>query len=148
MKPDTGRFIAVAAGHLMTRTAPALAAGYEQSSVTALGALLIALGEESERAAARRVEENRALRRLFGQAAPALGDPDLRSRLEQAAGSEDPGFRVSDLESANGELRALLIDLHTWAESVDSPAARRIEAEIWQELVTSSERRKLLMGPF
>ncbi len=112
MKPDLGRFLGVAASHLMTRTAPALPAGYEQSSAAALGALMIAVGEEAERAAARRVEENAALRTLFADAAAHVERAELAGRLERAAAGSDPSLQLSDLEAANAELRALLIELH------------------------------------
>jgi hypothetical protein len=110
--------------------------------------MLISVGEEFERAAARRSEENRALRGLFARAAPGVTEPGLRERLERAAAGEETSLRVSDLERANGELRALLIELHVHVEELDSPAARQIESAIWQELAASTERRKLMMGPF
>lgn len=148
MKPDLARFLGVAAQHLMTRTAPALPAGYEQSSAAALGAMMIAVGQEVERAAARRVEENAALRTLFEDAAPHVQDETLAERLERAAGSEDTSFTVTDLEAANAELRGLLIELHERVEALATPDARRIDAAIWRELARSTERRRLLMGPF
>ena len=106
MKPDIDRFMAVAATHLMMRTAPALPAGYEQSSAAALGAMLIALGEEIERAAARRVDENRALRELFVSAVSSVADAALADRLRDASASSDPGLAISELERANAGLRA------------------------------------------
>ena len=148
MKPDLDRFLAVAAAHLMTRTAPALPAGYEQSSAAALGAMLIALGEEVERAAGRRADENRVLRDLFASAAPALADQDLAARLREVSAGSDPGLAISELEPANAALRTLLIELHAHVETLDTPAAREVEAAIWAELRASTERRKLAMAPF
>ncbi len=148
MKPDVDRFLAVAATHLMMRMAPALGCSYEQSNATILGALLLAVQEEFERAAARRVEENRVLRRLFAEAVPVVQDSALRERLHEAAGGEDTGLLVSELERSNGRLRALLIELHTHVEELTSPAARQIETAIWRELAASTERRRLMMGPF
>lgn len=148
MKPDLGRFLGVAAQHLMTRTAPALPAGYEQSSAAALGAMMLAFGQEAERAAARRIEENGALRTLFADAAPHVEDAALATRLEQAAASRELSFMVSDLQAANAELRALLIELHERVETLGTSEARRIDAAVWRELARSTERRRLLMGPF
>ncbi len=147
MKPEPARFLEVAAAHLMTKTAPAITSSYEQASAALLSGLLMALNQEFERAAARRVEENRALRVLFSDAAPLAQDGALRERLERAACGAEMSFAVSDLERANAELRALLIDLHAHVEQVDSPQARRVEAAIWRELVRSTERRRLDMGP-
>ena len=145
MKPDIARFLEVAVGHLMTKTAPALGPGYEQSSLMAGGAMLLAVRHEFERAAARRAEENHALRRLFAAAASVVQDAGLRKRLEEGAASQDVSLLVSDLERGNAELRSLLIQLHTHIEALDSPQARSIEDDIWQELSASTERRSLPM---
>jgi hypothetical protein len=148
MRPEPSRFLGVAAGHLMVKTAGALAPGYEQSSVSVIGLMLTQLGEEFERAAARRIEENGALRRIFADAVDVVGDDDLRAKLAEAARGGDPDFSVSALEQGNCALRALLIELHAHVEELDSQAARSLEAEIWHELVASTERRKLGIGPF
>jgi FKBP-type peptidyl-prolyl cis-trans isomerase (trigger factor) len=148
MRPEPGRFLGVAAGHLMAKTAGALAPGYEQSSVSVIGLMLTQLAEEFERAAARRIEENRALRRIFADAVDVVADDDLRAKLAEAARGEDANFAVSALEQGNCALRSLLIELHVHVEELDSEAARSLEAEIWHELVASTERRKLGIGPF
>ena len=147
MKPDMTRFLDIASTHLMTKTAPALGPGYEQSSLLALGAMLAAVRHEFERAAAWRVEENGALRRLFAEAVPAVQATELGKRLEEAADGEDSSLIVSDLERSNVILRGLLINLHAHIEELDSPEARQIEEKIWRELAASTERRTLpLMG--
>lgn len=148
MKPDPARFLGVAATHLMTQTAPALGPGYEQSNANVLALMLLAVGEELERAAARRVEENGELRRIFAEAVSVVEDARLRDRLEASAASTEESLAVSALETANAALRALLVELHAHVETLDSPEARRVEAAIWSELVASTERRKLGMGPF
>lgn len=148
MKPEPSRFLAVAAGHLMVKTAGELAPGYEQSSVSVIGLMLTQLAEEFERAAARRIEENAALRRIFADAVGVVADDALRAKLAEAAGGEDSDFTVSALEQSSCALRALLIELHVHVEELDSEAARSLESEIWRELVASTERRKLGIGPF
>jgi hypothetical protein len=148
MRPEPSRVHGVAAGHRMTKTAGAVAAGDEQSSVSVIGLMLTQLGEEFERAAARRIEENRELRRIFADAVDVVGDDDLRAKLAEAARGEDTNFTVSALEQSNCALRALLIELHVHVEELDSEPARRLEAEIWHELAASTERRKLGIGPF
>ena len=148
MRPEATRFLGVAAGHLMLKTAGALGSGYEQSSVSVMGLMLTQLADEFERAAARRVEENRALRRIFTDAADAVADDGLRAKIANASSGDDPDLAVSALEQSNCELRALLIELHAYVEELDTEAARRVDAEIWRELVTSTERRKLGIGPF
>ena len=148
MRPEPSRFLGVAAGHLMVKTAGALAPGYEQSSVSVIDLMLTQLGQEFERAAARRIEENGALRRIFADAVDVVADDDLRAKLAEAARGEEPDFAVSALEQSNCALRALLIELHVHVEELDSQAARSLEAEIWRELAASTERRKLGIGPF
>ncbi len=148
MKPDAGKLLGVVAAHLMVRTAPALEPGYEQSSVAGLAALLMAAGEEFERGAARRVEENTELRRLFREGSQVCEDPDLCGRLEAAADSSDESLLLTGLERSNAALRALLIELHARVETLDSDGARGLERAIWRELVASTERRRLGLGAF
>jgi hypothetical protein len=148
VKPDPTRFLAVAAGHLLTHTAGALGPGYEQSSVSVMGLVLTAVAEEFERAAARRVAENRELRRIFAAAEEVVASGELREKLVDAARGEDTSLSVSDLERANAELRGLLIELHAHVEELDSEPSRALEQEIWRELVASTERRKLAIGTF
>lgn len=143
MKPDIGRLLEVAAGHLMGATAPLLGEAYEQSNVSVLGMMLMAASHEHDRAAARRVEENNVLRRLFVKAAELVEDGGLGARLAAASNGEDADLTVSALEAGNAELRGLLVELHAAVEDIDSPAARELEAEIWQELAASTRRRSL-----
>ncbi len=148
MKPDIDRFIDVAAMYLMMQLAPSLGSKYDQSNVATLGALLTVMREEFDRASARRVEENRALRSLFAEAAPVVEDPALHAQLGEAAASDDPSLLVSELERTNAALRALLIQLHAHVEQLATPAARRLETAIWAELAKSTERRRLMLAPF
>jgi hypothetical protein len=148
VKPDVDRFLEVAAAHLMMKVAPALSAGYEQANAMGLGALLMAVREENERAVARRVEENAALRALFGEAESVVRDSQLRARLSAAVTCGEGSLLVSELEAANSTLRALLILLHAHVEELAGSEARDVEASIWRELVLSTERRKLSLGPF
>ncbi len=150
MKPDLSRFLEVAAGHVLLQMGPALPEGYERSTSMVLGVLLVAVREEHERAAARRAAENAALRGLFSDALArgAVQSRPLRTRLEEAARGADPGLAVSELERENAALRGLLIELHAHVEELEGPGARAVEDAIWRELVESTERRRLPMGPF
>ncbi len=147
MKPEVGKFLQVAAGHVLTRTLPALE-GYEQSSMGVLGMLLVEASTEHERSAQRRVEENAVMRALFADAAGVVDDAGLASRLREAAATQDTDLRISALEAGNAALRELLIELHTHVEGLDSEDAHRIEDAIWRELVASTERRKVSIGAY
>jgi hypothetical protein len=148
MKPDVDVTLQLIAVSLMTEIAPKISDDYTARNSMLTMMLLQCAAEEWDRAAARRVEENRAMRRLFAESAPEVGDPDLRGRLEAASREEEEGLRISELNRSNDGLRKLLIELHAHVEGVDSEAARRIEAAIWEELRVSCERRALSVAPF
>jgi hypothetical protein len=110
--------------------------------------LLTMVREEWDRAAARRVEENAALRALFGDAAPVVTDTELRRKLETAAAEREPDMRIATLDGANDRLRELLIALHAHVEDLGSTDAKRIDDAIWRELAASTERRRFALAPF
>lgn len=148
MRPDIGRVLDVCAMQLLVDVAPNLQPSYRQASAMVTGVILTSIREELDRGAARRVEENRALRELFGAAVPVVAAEALRARLEEAAAAGESGFLLSELEAENAALRALLIDLHRHVETLETPAARELEAAVWRELRQSTERRKLSLAPF
>ena len=88
------------------------------------------------------------MRGLFAGAAKNVDEPALRARLESAASDSEKSLLVSEVDKKNDSLRALLIDLHAHVESVDAPWARALDAEIWRELVASTERRRFSLSPF
>jgi len=147
MKPEPSHALERLMQALLTELMPAVQPAYRQASVGAQAMMIASVREELDRAAARRVEENRALRALFAEAAPAIMDAALRERLAGAAQGTDDSLLVPALEAGNRALRSLLVELHAHVESLDGADARRIEAAIWRELAASTERRKLSLGP-
>jgi len=147
MKPEASHALERLMQALLTELMPAVQPAYRQAGVGIQAMMIAAIREELDRAAARRFEENRALRSLFVDAAPAVTDAALRGRLGAAAQGEDASLLVPDLEASNSTLRSLLIELHAHVEGLAGDAARRIEAAIWRELAASTERRKLGLGP-
>jgi len=148
VKPDVPKLLEILSARMLFDVAPNVQPSYRQSSVSITGILLTMVKEETERAAARRVDENAALRAIFARAAASVAEPALRAKLAEAAASRDPSLLLSELESANAGLRALLIELHAHVESETAPWARALDAEIWRELVVSTERRRLSLAPF
>jgi hypothetical protein len=148
MKPDPSLVLERTVQALLGEIAPSVTPPYRAASVSVQAMLLGVAREEIDRAAARRVEENAALRKLFAEAAPVVRDAGLRERLGSAAASADPSLRVPDLDAANQALRALLIELHAHVETLPGPQARALDAAIWRELAASTERRKLAIAPF
>jgi hypothetical protein len=147
MKPEPSHALERLMQALLTELMPAVQPAYRQASVGAQAMMIASVREELDRAAARRVEENRALRSLFAEAAPVVTDAALRARLDAAAQETDASLLVPALEEGNRALRSLLVELHAHVEGLAGEAARRIEAAIWRELAASTERRKLGLGP-
>jgi hypothetical protein len=148
VKPDVERTLQLLARSLLLELGPGLPHDYARRSAMLAAMLLASAAEEWDRAAERRAEENRALRELFAAAERGVEDVALRERLAAAARSGDASLRVSELERANVELRALLVQLHAHVEELSTPGAREIEACIWDELRRSTQRRRLSMQPF
>ncbi len=148
MKPDPQRVLEQTAAQLALDVAGAVQPRYRQAAVGMLAGLLIAVREEFDRAAARRVEENAALRALCAEGAGVVAEAALADRLRVAARTRDESLRVPDLDAGNRALRALLIELHAHVETLATAEARALDAAIWRELVASTERRKLSLGAF
>jgi hypothetical protein len=132
---------------LMGGTVLVLEHDYQQRSAFCLGLLAAMAAEQAEGGVANLVEENRALRVLFADAAEQVADAVLADRLRVAAAEPDPGLRLSELATANRALRALLIALHAHVETLDGPEARLLEERIWSELVAGNARRRLTSAP-
>ena len=120
--------------------------GYQASSAGAFGMALMILGEQLDAGVEKLTEENAAMRALFAQAAPRIGG-ELGERLAEASAAADASLRVSALQQGNDALRALLIDLHVRVEEAGDELAD-LDAAIWSELVASTERRRVALGPF
>ena len=148
MKPDVATYLAELGRSLVEEAGQRLPTAFERSAAIRHGLLAQAAAEEFDRAAARRIEENAALRALFAGAAEVVGDGDLAARLRIAAASEETSYRVTQLDASNAGLRALLIELHAHVETVAGEPARVLEATIWRELQRSTDRRRLSLARF
>jgi hypothetical protein len=147
VRPEVPRTLQLLAQHLLAQVAPRLTEDYAQKTTGVVAGLLLAASEEFDRAAARRVEENRALRLLFADAASVVRSAGLRSRLVAASRGDDDDLRIAPLERANGELRMLLIDLQTHVETLQSEEALRVDERIWEELRAGVARRAIAFWP-
>lgn len=148
MKPDPQRVLEQTVQNLLVDVLPSLQPRYRQAGLAISAGLLMSVREEFDRAAARRVEENAALRALFARGASVVTDTALAARLRAAAATRDESLLVPALDATNRELRALLIELHAQIEALATPAARELDAAIWRELVASAARRRLSSGAF
>jgi len=148
VKPDATVLLENLAAKLMFEMAPQMQLPFMQGTVNVVGLLLTMLREEWDRAAARRVDENRAMRSLFARAVGEVGEAALRRRLAEAGDGADTSLRIADLDATNDDLRQLLIDLQAHVEAQSGESARRLETEIWEELLASTERRRFAISPF
>jgi hypothetical protein len=126
MTPTVPAVLAELAG-LLARNALPGTPEPERANTLNLSAMLLAIAAETwDTAAARLVEENRALRAL-------LAEPGA-----------DDDLRLSALKAENDRLRARLIAEHVAAEAAgDAPR----QDAIWAELVASTERRRISTAP-
>ena len=148
MRPRVEEVCRAFAVDLIERVAPAISPSYHQGTAAMIATMLLILGEEWDRSASRRVQENARLRQLFRDAASRVNDPSLKSRLLELVETSDHDLRISALEASNCALRAALIDLQAHVETQVGSDARRIEQLIWRELVESTERRRLSIAQF
>jgi hypothetical protein len=148
MKPNENLVLADFAARFATQIAPQVQPAYLSSAIAMSGGILGMIAEDWDRAASRRVEENRAIRGLFRQAAGLNLDAGLAARLAELAKGDDDDLRLSVLEAGNEVLRAALIELHAAVEVMDDAAARTLNDAIWAELSASTLRRKLSAGSF
>jgi hypothetical protein len=148
VKPDENLVLADFAARFAGEIAPQVQPAYLASAIGLTAGILGMIAEDWDRSAARRVEENRAIRRLF-QRATGLGlEPELATRLAALGQTNDDDLRLSALEAGNEAVRAALIDLHAAVEAMDGGAARALNDAIWAELSASTARRKLSTGSF
>jgi hypothetical protein len=148
MRPGVDVYLEELGRALAQDFAPKLPTAFEQSALARHAVLLGAVVEEFDRAAARRIEENQALRALFADAAGIIPDPDLRTRLRAASATGEPSFTVHDLDAGNAGLRRLLVELHEQVEQLAGEPAAALEAAICRELVRSTERRRTALNRF
>ena len=148
MRPNVEAVCRKMAEDLLVRVLPAISPTYHQGTVGMVASVFSIIGEEWDRAASRRIEENDRIREIFRDAAPCLNDVALKRRLIALADTKDRDFHISALEKNNCDLRATLIELHAYVETQPGADARRIEETIWKELLASTERRRLSTAQF
>lgn len=137
MKPDIPAVLAELAGLVAHNADPGVDPAERAGALGLSAALLGMVAEAWDGAAQRLVEENRALRALLGWAGDRAG------RNAWLAEGDDDDLRISALSAGNARLRAALIDLHAEVELDPSPEARALEAQVWEELRRSTERRQM-----
>lgn len=147
MRPDTPKVLFGIAGQLVMQIMPEVRTPIAGQTLTLSAALLSMVAQEFDRAAARLVEENRAIRTLLSDARALAGDGALQGRIAaEVADTHEHDFHVSALQVVNDRLRSLLIDVHVAVESTPGEAAANLNDRIWDELKESTRRRHLASG--
>jgi len=143
MRPEVGTILGLSVQKLAMGITQEGAA-FAQGTVGLLSMVLSLSAKEYERGADIRFKENREVRALFAELAPAVEDSRLRAELTEASESRDASLRISDLNDANYALRRLLTRLLIDAEEHGAlPAQKRI----WAVLNALAERRLVQLGP-
>jgi len=134
MKLTTQSLLEGMAEALDERIRPMIADSFTADATRMAASVVRIAARASDEAAAIRVEENARIRGLLAQGAAMVSESTLAARLDAASKSGDPGYRISQLDRANGDLRLDLIALHSWLEDNRSPAALQLDAEIWRAM--------------
>jgi hypothetical protein len=142
MIPKPGAALADLAVKLATGIAPETTSAYAMANTGLISALLLAMAQDSERAAANRVADIEDMKALFARAS-SLNAPGAAAREAFQQGAP-AGLRISALDAFHAQGFAALIDLHAWAE-VHDPA---LSLSIWNFLRTHAERNRFdVPGP-
>jgi len=142
MRPNCEHILNASAMLLATKFMPQLAEDIGQKELGLTAMLLGVVSEEFDRAASRRIEENKGLRKLFSLAIDVVEDNELKNRLKEATGFAEENFLISALDKLNIDLLRLFIGLHSHIETLEGSDARRIEKAVWQELAVYTKRRE------
>ena len=148
MKPDIQAVLAQTVQVMLQDFAPGAATPYLASQIGMTAFVLSMAVEDFDRAASRRVEENRSIRALLTRSADLGLEPGLAARLAALAAGQDDDLQISSLDAANAALRAALIDLQSTVEARAEPAAAALHDAIWAELADSTERRRFAGANF
>lgn len=141
MKPDIPAVLEDVARKLRETILPDLK-GFQANMVGMTAAMLDMTAEAWDGAADQLVRENAALAMLLGQGSALTGDPEFRD----AAMEEAEDLKISTLERINDQRRRALITLQARIETDQS--AQALNTAIWDELRTSTERRRVTLANF
>jgi hypothetical protein len=138
MIPRPAKGLADLAVKLAQSVAPETNSPYAMANTGLISMLLLAMAQDSDRAAANRVADIEDLKRIFERAATDYPDaPGSAVRTNFCAGAP-AGLRISELDAFHAEGLAALIDLQDWAET-HAPA---LSLAIWDFLLTHTERNR------
>ena len=119
---------------LQNRITPALTDSFAAETARLAGLVLTITTNGIDDAAAIRIAENAAMRALFRDAAGVVADAGLAGKLAAAGRAETSGYKLSELDRDNSQLRSLLVELHVAVEDQPGENARAAGSRIWRML--------------
>lgn len=141
MKPDIPAVLEDVARKLRETILPDLK-GFQANMVGMTAAMLDMTAEAWDGAADRLVQENAALATLLAQGSDLTGDAAFRDAAEE----QPEDLKISTLERINDQRRRALITLQARIETDEG--AQALNSAIWDELRTSTERRRVALANF
>jgi hypothetical protein len=147
MKPEANEILLGSLLTLMGDVVNNVSVDYSAGNLRTISFLIFMAAEEFERAAEVRVVENQAMRGIFQSAINYAPAEDLKRRLSAAAAGQDDSLNISSLNTANAELKALLIDLQDLTFAAEDGESRRLDAAIWSFLSLSADKRLMSRPP-
>jgi hypothetical protein len=145
MRPEGDHVLRTVGANMLSKYLPGYETDPQKADFGLMALMVLVVSEEFERSAHRRIEENKAFRKLFENALPVVKDKDLKGRLKKAMKKPEDDYHISALDQLNCELQEVLIDLHAHVETLEGADARRIEETIWQELENWTKRREFMI---
>ena len=100
------------------------------------------IAHDIDRLVPRLIEEAKAIRGIFAQAAPLVETGELAAAIALEADRQCENLHLSALFDENNHLRELLIHLHEYVEALPGQGARALDETIWHELAQQNERRR------
>ncbi|MCB2076898.1 MAG: hypothetical protein KDE55_04265 [Novosphingobium sp.] len=142
MKLTTATLLEGVAEALRDQVSPRLDDAFAKEAARMAQSLITIAARADDDAAAIRIEENARIRRILGAGVNVVARPELAMRFGLEAMSSDPGYRISELDTENGRLKALLIELHGAIEAQEGEAARDLDRAIWRMMRDFEEARR------
>lgn len=132
------------AASLATGVLPALPMGhYSQGTAMVSASLLAFIGQEMDRAVARRVAEIERMKALLADGA-ALAGPTGEAWLSVCK-AEVPSLSVAALDACRAPLLGALLELHVWLEEQSSVEARALEARLLDHILQTANAKALVL---
>ena len=144
MRPHCDHILRTIGTVLATEYMPMLETDHARAEIGLMALTLGVVSEEFERAAHRRIEENREMRKIFKEALVVVKDDGLKQKLVEASEKTEVDFHISALDQLTSELLEVFIELHAHVETLEGPEVRDLEAMIWQEIENRVKRREFL----